>query len=251
MHTGDEAARDASDPDPEVHRQALPGEGGVPAWGGGEPGDERRPAWPCRAGGLDGERGERVPGVADERQEPEAQSLDDEAAHVAEVDDEEGQDDAVAEAADDAPACRSQTARGKRGSGRRSPFSPTSGRYAKALRSPSGRPQALPCLPVAAPETIEFLYFADCPSHEEALALLRNVLEERGIERPIAVREVSSDEDALRLGFPGSPTIRIDGRDVDPAGGSARPSLSCRVYRLPDGRVSPLPAREQIEEALP
>ena len=103
---------------------------------------------------------------------------------------------------------------------------------------------------MAGPETIEFLYYADCPSHEEALALLRSVLDERGIERPIAVQEVRSDEEALRLGFPGSPTIRIDGRDVDPAGGGAAPSLTCRVYRLADGRASPVPAREQIEEAL-
>jgi hypothetical protein len=103
---------------------------------------------------------------------------------------------------------------------------------------------------VAAPETIEFLFFADCPSHEEALSLLRSVLAEQGIERPISIREVRDDEEAVRLGFPGSPTIRVGGRDVDPAGGRATPSLSCRVYRSADGRVSPLPAREQIEEAL-
>jgi hypothetical protein len=101
-----------------------------------------------------------------------------------------------------------------------------------------------------APARIEFLFFADCPSHEEALELLQSVLAAHEIEREIEVHEVSSDEEAARFDFPGSPTIRIDGRDVDPAGASGRPVLSCRIYRLPDGRVSPLPSREQIEEAL-
>ena len=55
---------------------------------------------------------------------------------------------------------------------------------------------------------------------------------------------------ARRCRFPGSPTIRIDGRDVDPAGAASRPALNCRIYYLPDGRVSPIPSREQLEEAL-
>jgi hypothetical protein len=103
---------------------------------------------------------------------------------------------------------------------------------------------------VAAPETIEFLYWADCPSHPEALALLRSVLAERHVEREIELIEVRSDEEARARAFPGSPTIRIDGRDVDQAGAAEPPALSCRVYWLADGRVSPLPSRAQIEAAL-
>lgn len=97
---------------------------------------------------------------------------------------------------------------------------------------------------------VELLYFDGCPSHPEARALLEQVLAEREIEATIELREVRTDEDAAELGFPGSPTIRIDGRDVDPAGAEARPALTCRIYRLPDGRVSPIPSGEQIEEAL-
>jgi hypothetical protein len=98
---------------------------------------------------------------------------------------------------------------------------------------------------------VEFLFWEDCPSHEEALALLREVLAETGRD-PDAVRivEVHTDEDAERLAFPGSPTIRVSGRDIDPAGAGARPSLSCRIYHLPDGRPSPIPSRQQLEEAL-
>jgi len=103
---------------------------------------------------------------------------------------------------------------------------------------------------VPAPAKIEFLYFADCPSHPEALALLRSVLHDRRVEGEIDVLEVTSDAHARELAFPGSPTIRIDGRDVDPDGAGGLPALGCRIYRLPDGRVSPVPSREQIEEAL-
>jgi hypothetical protein len=97
---------------------------------------------------------------------------------------------------------------------------------------------------------IDFLYWRGCPSHPEARELLGEVLAARGIEAEVVEREVTTDEEAQELAFPGSPTIRVDGRDVDPEGASARPALTCRIYLLPDGRVSPVPTREQLEEAL-
>ena len=97
---------------------------------------------------------------------------------------------------------------------------------------------------------IDFLFWRDCPSHPEARELLRDVLQERGVDAEIVEREVLTQEEAEELAFPGSPTIRIDGRDVDPAGAGSRPALTCRIYHLPDGRVSPVPSREQLEEAL-
>lgn len=97
---------------------------------------------------------------------------------------------------------------------------------------------------------IELLYWEGCPSHPEAKALLEQVLGELGRDDEIAVREVTTDEEAEQLRFPGSPTIRVDGHDVDPEGAGARPALNCRIYHLPDGRVSPIPTREQLEAAL-
>jgi hypothetical protein len=97
---------------------------------------------------------------------------------------------------------------------------------------------------------IELFYWEGCPSYPEALELLRAVLAERGIDSEVELREVRTHEQADELRFPGSPTIRIDGRDVDPDGAKAQPALACRIYRLPDGRVSPVPSREQLEEAL-
>ena len=98
--------------------------------------------------------------------------------------------------------------------------------------------------------TVELLYWEGCPSHPEARELLEEVLRERGLELPIEMRHVGTPEEAAELGFPGSPTIRIDGRDVDPTGADDPPALTCRIYHLPDGRVSPIPSREQLEEAL-
>jgi hypothetical protein len=97
---------------------------------------------------------------------------------------------------------------------------------------------------------IELLYWEGCPSHPEAKALLELVLAELGRDDQIVMTEVRSDEEAERLHFPGSPTIRIDGRDIDAMGANGRPSLTCRIYYLPDGRVSPVPSREQMEAAL-
>ena len=97
---------------------------------------------------------------------------------------------------------------------------------------------------------IEFLYWDGCPSHPEARALLEQVLAERSLDAQVAEREVKTQAEAEALRFPGSPTIRIDGRDVDPRGSSERPALTCRIYLLPDGRVSPVPSREMFEEAL-
>jgi hypothetical protein len=97
---------------------------------------------------------------------------------------------------------------------------------------------------------VEFLYWEGCPSYPEARELLEEVLQARGVDITVNVREVRTREEARELAFPGSPTIRVDGRDVDPAGAEEPPSLSCRIYHLPNGRVSPVPTREQIEEAL-
>jgi hypothetical protein len=97
---------------------------------------------------------------------------------------------------------------------------------------------------------IEFRYWEGCPSHPEAMELLEHVLQERGIEAEVVVRHVGTQAEAEELRFPGSPTILVDGRDVDPEGATARPALTCRIYRLPTGKVSPVPSREQLEDAL-
>lgn len=97
---------------------------------------------------------------------------------------------------------------------------------------------------------IELLWWEGCPSWEQALAELREEMAAAGIDpQSVVVREIRSDEDAERARFAGSPTIRVGGRDVaDP--GVEPAGLTCRVYRLRDGRISALPDRADIREAL-
>ena len=97
---------------------------------------------------------------------------------------------------------------------------------------------------------IELLYWEGCPSHPEARQLVEEALAELGLDATLELREVRTQAEAEAERFPGSPTIRVDGADVDPAGAGEQPALNCRIYRRPDGRVSPVPSRDQIMEAL-
>ena len=98
---------------------------------------------------------------------------------------------------------------------------------------------------------IQFLFWEDCPSHPQAWKLLQEVVDEVGVGSEIEKIEVLTDEDAERYQFPGSPTIRVDGVDVDPAGAAQMgTALTCRVYVLEDRRYSPVPSKEMIRRAL-
>jgi hypothetical protein len=97
---------------------------------------------------------------------------------------------------------------------------------------------------------VELLYWDGCSSVTETRALLAGALAARGITEPVIEREIVTHDDAVAARFPGSPTIRVDGVDIDAAGADTQYSLTCRIYRLPDGRVSPVPSRQLLEEAL-
>jgi hypothetical protein len=97
---------------------------------------------------------------------------------------------------------------------------------------------------------IEFLWFDDCPNHEAARALLLSVLQERRIDAPIEDIDATDPDKANRLRFPGSPTIRIDGVDIEP--GFVDPeeyTPRCRIYFTNAGMVG-VPERIWIEQAL-
>ena len=97
---------------------------------------------------------------------------------------------------------------------------------------------------------VELLWWEGCPSTDEALEMLRQVMAELGLDPgAIDVREVSTDDEAERERFIGSPTIRIDGRDVQPMPDEPI-GLACRVYRTGDGHVSPLPDRGEVRQTL-
>ena len=97
---------------------------------------------------------------------------------------------------------------------------------------------------------VELLLWSGCPSHEQARAQLRGVMEELGLDPGAVVeRRVESDQEAVRERFIGSPTIRVNGGDaVDP--GDRPAALTCRLYRRRDGSASPLPDTDDLREAL-
>jgi hypothetical protein len=81
--------------------------------------------------------------------------------------------------------------------------------------------------------------------------MLREEMREAGFDpTELKVTEIETADDADRTEFPGSPTIRIDGADFQPPGPDEPRGLTCRVYRQRDGRVSPLPDRDDLREAL-
>jgi hypothetical protein len=98
---------------------------------------------------------------------------------------------------------------------------------------------------------VEILYFDGCPSYKEAEKTVRSILVEEDVEADVELVSVNTDEEVERLRFPGSPTIRVDGRDLFPSGTRERGywRLGCRVYATPDGLKS-CPTEEMLRDAL-
>ena len=100
------------------------------------------------------------------------------------------------------------------------------------------------------PMKIELLWFEGCPNHHAANELLQEVLDEYGVDESIVSVDVPDLEVGKRVKFPGSPTIRINGADIDPEyedTGDYTPR--CRVYLTSDG-FKGVPERNWIENAV-
>ncbi|GAA0642022.1 hypothetical protein Stsp02_20360 [Streptomyces sp. NBRC 14336] len=96
---------------------------------------------------------------------------------------------------------------------------------------------------------IELLYFDGCPNWHVAHHRLGEALTATGQhDIDVTLRTVKTDEEAQALWFPGSPTIRIDGRDPFPAAAQTY-GLTCRVYSTPDG-LAGSPTVDQLVQAL-
>lgn len=91
-------------------------------------------------------------------------------------------------------------------------------------------------------------YFDGCPNWQTARERLDEALRDLGAPRDIGLELVTTEDEATRLSFRGSPTILVDGRDLfDP--GDAPVGLSCRVYVTPEGFAG-TPTAAQLREAL-
>lgn len=95
---------------------------------------------------------------------------------------------------------------------------------------------------------VEFLFFEGCLGHARARPLLESVLAEEGVRDPVRYIKIANQEDAVRHRFQGSPTIRINGRDIVEQP-DADYALRCRVYWV-DGRPQDYPNRDMILAAV-
>ena len=97
---------------------------------------------------------------------------------------------------------------------------------------------------------IEVLYVEGCPNYRGALALVERVRAELGIDAELRTTLVRDQAAAEQARFPGSPTVRVDDRDVEPGGEpSAEYTLACRLYRL-EHRFAGQPEDGWVREAL-
>src|SRR5215813_9272430 len=76
---------------------------------------------------------------------------------------------------------------------------------------------------------VEVLYVAHCPTHPAAVAIVRDVIASQNVSAEVLEILVPNEAMANELHFRGSPTVRVNGRDVveEPEGTAA---LCCRVY---------------------
>jgi hypothetical protein len=96
---------------------------------------------------------------------------------------------------------------------------------------------------------VELLYFDGCPTYQAAEEALREVLGREGAEAEVELVAVNTDREAQRLRFPGSPTIRVDGRDLFPVPERTEYALGCRMYATPEG-LRGSPTSGMLKEAL-
>jgi hypothetical protein len=97
---------------------------------------------------------------------------------------------------------------------------------------------------------VEILYFEGCPNHELARVLVERLARKLAIDPEIELVEVADPDAAVALRFLGSPTVRVDGVDVEPGAEKRRDfALSCRIYRGERG-VSEQPDERWVREAL-
>ena len=97
---------------------------------------------------------------------------------------------------------------------------------------------------------IEVLYFEGCPNHAPALEMVREALNSLGRQDQIHEVEVRTRAEAETVKFVGSPSIRINGSDIEPWARTAKGfGLSCRTY-VNGSRHSGVPSRELIRRAI-
>ncbi len=96
---------------------------------------------------------------------------------------------------------------------------------------------------------IELLYFDHCATWQTTLADLKQALSQVGREEQVRLVKVESQQEAERLRFLGSPTVRVNGKDVELGIPSDGFGMECRLYWV-EGRPTGSPPLQWIEDAI-
>lgn len=96
---------------------------------------------------------------------------------------------------------------------------------------------------------IELFYFDGCLAYRTALKHLEEVIKEKKLDAAVEMIKIESGEQALRDRFLGSPSIRINGRDIEPGVEKIKDfSMRCRLYL--EDKVSDWPSKKMIRRAI-
>jgi hypothetical protein len=97
---------------------------------------------------------------------------------------------------------------------------------------------------------VEILYFEGCPNWQETRALVKRAASALPIEFDLRLVEVDDTDAAIEQRFLGSPSVRVNGSDVEPGADTRREYVfSCRVYRTEQG-LAVQPSDAWVRDAL-
>ena len=96
---------------------------------------------------------------------------------------------------------------------------------------------------------VSLLYLDGCPNWEQTLTDVREVLAEYHVDADVNLIRVSSQQQAEEMEFLGSPTVRVEGMDVEPDILESGFNLECRVYWIEDDPLG-RPPKEWIAAAV-
>ena len=96
---------------------------------------------------------------------------------------------------------------------------------------------------------VRLLSFEGCPNALPAQELIEAVIHDLGIEASVIHTRVNSEEDADKYQFLGSPTIQVDGKDIEKSRRSEKSLFGCRIYKSADLQTG-VPPRQMLEAAI-
>jgi hypothetical protein len=97
---------------------------------------------------------------------------------------------------------------------------------------------------------IEILYINGCPSIDQAKSVVESALKDLGADAELTIRVIKDEKEARENGFLGSPTILIDGQDIEPHRRYEKPVWGLRTYRTTQGEEKSVPPKSWVTAGI-